>query len=286
MSNYTPAIGDHVRIVNRGNGWDGLTGVVIDIDQDGRRPLYRIQADEGVVTPDEDTSVDRLGWWYAEHLQSTKGERPVAALRHDTSKVYADRADSRLLDPEHRDLLIAASEGKEVDVFEFRKAATAALSLASTRAGQSPLRRQYAKEARHLIHWADAILENHLKGLPAYGPGERSPKIARLEKEVAEEKAARQEAQERLSEWDDALVDAQARASEAESRASKLEAATTIAERIIRDTSAALAQSVRETDRVKGDRDTVGIVLDYALGLLCDHDKARVFGYWDAKVES
>lgn len=110
----------------------------------------------------------------------------VAALPHDTSRTYAKNAASRVLPPWANKVLKAAASGEEVDVVEFRKAATMALSLASTRAGRSMGRREWAKQARHLTYWADALIDQHLQGLPVYEPGARSPKIRELEKALTQ----------------------------------------------------------------------------------------------------
>lgn len=102
-----------------------------------------------------------------------------------TAETYAAHATSvRLLTDEQNIILFQGAQGQEVDVVEFRKAATAALSAAATRAGDSPSRRTFAKEARHLIHWADAIIEAALDELPAFEPGERSRKVEELSTEV------------------------------------------------------------------------------------------------------
>lgn len=108
----------------------------------------------------------------------------IAALPHDTARLYARDARSVRLISDHNELLLSASEGEEVDVVEFRKAATAALSLASTRADKSRQRRDFASRARHLIYWADALIEQHIQDLPIYEPGARSPRIKELEDEV------------------------------------------------------------------------------------------------------
>jgi hypothetical protein len=101
--------------------------------------------------------------------------RPVAALPYQTQRDYALKARSpKCLTEEVNAILTAAGEGEAVDVYDFLGAATAALSLAATRAGQSMARREWTKEARALIHWADAIIRNHLDGLPAYAEGDRS----------------------------------------------------------------------------------------------------------------
>lgn len=172
--------------------------------------------------------------------------RPRGTLQHHTSREYAERAKSRSLDPEHNEVLTYAADGQEVDVVLFRKAATAALSLASTRAGHSAARRTYAKEARHLIHWADAVIDNHIDGLPAYEPGERSRKVVELEARVGDYEEAVREA-------------------------------TTTLDRIVETSNrrdALLAETVAE-------RDTMAEVIAYALDRLDAETRARVHGFWD-----
>jgi hypothetical protein len=110
------------------------------------------------------------------------------ALTKATSQEYAYRSNSRTLDKVHQAVLFTASKGEEVDAVDFRKAVTAALSLAATRAGQSMARREYTKMARHLLYIVDAVIDNALAGLPPVEPGQRSPKIASLEASLEEAK--------------------------------------------------------------------------------------------------
>lgn len=108
------------------------------------------------------------------------------SLPSATAETYAANSTSvKLLDNEQNAVLFTAARGEAVDVVEFRKAATAALSAAATRAGSSPGRREYTKMARHLIYWADAIIEGALDELPTFEPGERSRKVQELQDEVA-----------------------------------------------------------------------------------------------------
>lgn len=120
-------------------------------------------------------------------------DEPVAppactlVLDKDTSREYAFRARSaKCLNDEHNGILLRASRGEEVDAYEFRKAVTAALSLAATRAGQSMARRTWTKEARHLLYIADAVIDNHRLGLQPLEPGTKSPTIKRLRAQVSE----------------------------------------------------------------------------------------------------
>jgi hypothetical protein len=116
--------------------------------------------------------------------------RPTVTLTKDTSREYALRSNSRKIDEPLRRVLDAAAQGETVDAVEFRKAVTAALSLAATRAGQSMGRREFTKMARHLLYIADAVIDNHIDGLPAYAEGDRSRAVEAFKTEVTEAQRA------------------------------------------------------------------------------------------------
>lgn len=220
----------------------------------------------------------------------------VDTLKSDTSKAYAKKAKSRLLTAEQNSVLQRASEGHAVDVVAFRKAATAALSLAATRAGQSMARRDWTREARHLIYWADAIIDNHIEGLPTYEVGQRSRKIEALSVEVEHANSVNQNlaadltrvrsANEELRQERYALTQAASDErrrlvaeieEEKAARKSLTDLANAEIDRILavsneRDTL--LAETVKE-------RDEMAQVISYILGALGEADRARVLGYWD-----
>lgn len=108
------------------------------------------------------------------------------SLTKQTSREYALGSDSAKLEDQHRKVLQAAGFGDEVDASAFRKAVTAALSLAATRGNKSSDRKEFTKMARHLLYIVDAVLDNALQGLPPVDPGARSPRIRQLERELAE----------------------------------------------------------------------------------------------------
>lgn len=131
------------------------------------------------------------------------------ALTKDTSKAYATKQASRSLEDQHNEVLRAAGRGEEVDAVAFRKAVTAALSLAATRAGQSMARRDWTRECRHLLYIVDAVIDNALAGLPPVEPGQRSPKIREQEREIAVLRREKQQAENALGlerERTDALI--------------------------------------------------------------------------------
>ena len=214
----------------------------------------------------------------------------LAALGHETSKEYAAKARSRILPPWANAVLLAASEGKEVDVVKFRKAATQALSAAATRAGQSMGRRAWTREARHLIYWADAIIDNHIAGLPPYEGGPRSPRIAELSLEVEHAGLVNQSLTRDLTDAREKL-----RVSQQE-RSHLTQAASDERRRLCKqydDLKAAANDEVSRLLEVAGKRDTLlaetvaerdvlASVVNYIVGALGETDRARVFGYWDA----
>lgn len=195
--------------------------------------------------------------WFAPATKPIESPTPAklrAALTYKTSREYAIRAMSRSLDPDHNAVLQAAgAEDKEVDVVAFRKAATAALSLASTRTSSSSARREYAKEARHLIHWADAIIDNHIAGLPAYESGERSRKVKALDQEVAKLRDLIRRSNE------DVKVLAQERDA----------------------LKAGVDKATKEIRALVADLDELQAAYDYAFAKLSDGDQHRVAGFRD-----
>jgi hypothetical protein len=121
--------------------------------------------------------------WFV-YAEQPERERIPFSLTKTVSQGYAFHQKSRNLTPEQNQVLQAASEGAEVDAIDFRKAVTAALSLAATRAGQSMARREWTKECRHLLYIVDAVLDNAYLGLPPVDAGTRSPKIAEQKREI------------------------------------------------------------------------------------------------------
>lgn len=235
------------------------------------------------------------GWgfeWFDSLAEGQPVDKPViiaATLKHDTAKVYAGRArSSKLLEPEHNDILEAASKGQEVDVVAFRKAVTASFSAAATRYGQSPKRREATKELRHLAYWADAIIDQHIQGLPIYEAGPRSAKIRDLQAENSDLKA-------RVVDHEKSL-----RAKAGESEALAL-AARDVANakgeidrltEFLQETQAAHRAAVEARDTVTVDaakrvedaereRDTLASVLLYVTSLAPSDVQARTIGYWE-----
>lgn len=293
MTNPTSkhAIGDRVIIQNRGGGWDGVTGRVLAITTGGD---YSVQYDDPASTPFGEGWV--LGTWTHDsgYLVKLSGEEEPkglrATLQHDTSREYAEHATSRLLPAWANDTLKAAAAGQEVDVVEFRKAATQALSLAATRAGQSPLRRRYTKEARHLIYWADAIIDNHLAGLPVYEGGPRSPKIAELRNEISTLTQAASDERRRLCAEINDLQESRRKAianvrdaANNEIDSLKARAADLIKEKSdleirLEDTQ---KRAYEETQHLYLEINEAHAALEYAFTLLGKEDQGRLAGFRD-----
>lgn len=276
----TFAVGDRVTIENRGGGWNGITGTI------KRAPASH--ADDRFYWVSYDNPADNpLGFvggnWSPEYLVKLSPEAseiksgPRATLVHDTSREYALNARSRKALPEWvNDVLTAAGKGEEVDVVEFRKAATQALSLASTRAGQSMGRRQWAREARHLIYWADAILDNHLKGLPVYEGGPRSPKIAELRNEISLLKQAASDERRRLC----AEIDREKAARDSLQRLANQEIDAHRAVGL--EQEGVIADLEKTRDHLYAEINEAHAALEYAFTLLrSEEDKSRLAGFRD-----
>lgn len=298
MTNTTNfAIGDRVIIQWRGGGWDGVTGTVKTVN------------DEGDVWVDYDNPADvphrfKGGTWtskygyvvklFDETASTTTPNGVFASLTHQTSQVYAANATSRLLPEWANECLRVAAAGQEVDVVAFRKAATQALSMAATRAGQSLQRRKFTKEARHLIYWADAILDNHIAGLPVYEKGERSPKIAELRREIYDLTQAASDERRRLCAEIDSLKGEVDRAQRSESieveRTTRLkEHANAEIDRLneqIEDLLKGRSNDLAAMQDLYREVNEGHAALEYAFGLLrSEEDKSRLAGFRDGYAQ-
>lgn len=222
---------------------------------------------------------------------------PRAYLHQATSQQYAAKATSRLLTKEQNQVLTDAAKGKEVDVVEFRKAATAALSLAATRAGQSMARREWTREARHLIYWADAILDQHIQGLPIYEAGARSPKIASLESVVDKHQTYIADLEREIDENHKQAVAEGARLSaelkDADERLVKVtEERDGLQDRIDlqNETISEVAETLRESgkvlDEVVAQRDFYSTIIAYVLETASPEYAALVTGYADGIADA
>lgn len=270
--------GDRVRIANTvGNArYAEATGTVREVTSNKSTHPYYIDFD--------DAALSSAGAWSAEVLELNADPvippaRIRATLPSDTAKAYAGKARSRLLSEPFNEVLTDAADGREIDVVQFRKAVTAALSLAATRAGQSMARRTWTKEARHLIYWADAIIDQHVLGLPIYEAGARSPRITELKAEVERLRAEGSPAVSKaLRDAKDAL-DHQKRQIDSISGAfrqykSVADAEVTRLNEIVGGATKALAE-------VEGERDTIASVLAYVVQHGDPLLVSRVLGYWD-----
>jgi hypothetical protein len=307
----TFAVGDRVVIQNRGGGWDGVTGVIETAKGEGKNAVYFVKYDDQQSSPLPDFAggnwtAGEYGYLSLLAPAAPSTGSPKASLTHETSRAYAAHATSRLLDDWVNDVLNKAADGEEVDVVTFRKAATQALSLAATRAGQSPIRRRWTREARHLIYWADAILDNHIKGLPIYEGGPRSPRISDLEGQVDALKedarkawtensnlkqAASDERRRLVSEIDDlkaAVHEAEEqidRARRSESveveRTTALIKEKTALEVQVEDLLQGRTNDLKAIQHLYSEINEYDAALEYAFGLLSEQDKNRLAGFRD-----
>lgn len=223
--------------------------------------------------------------WFADH-----GDKRVPADqvtidfgldRYATAREYAARARSRVLPSDANEVFDAAAAGEKVNVLALNAALPKAFSAAATRYGQSPARRQATKELRHLSHIATSTIANIVNGLPPVESGQRSPRIAELEAEVAALKAQAKAdcpcedsvaVGAAIAEAKDE-VDKQVRLrEEAEANVKRLKG-------LINNLEADFeAVTIKNDDLVKEARENQA-VLDYALGLLDFYKQVQVNGF-------
>lgn len=197
----------------------------------------------------------------------------VCALPHQTARDYAcESVSNRALPPAVNGILLDAAAGYPVDVLKLRKAATAALDLARTRGKDRPASAEYARKARHLIHWADALIQQEVDQLPTWEPGARSPRIAELEEELRMARAER----------DSVLIDLHGAGIELD--ALREQNARYVAE--LGKTDQHLAGYSDISRKAEFDRDRYASTLEYALRFLAPCQQQRVFGYLDALTEA
>jgi hypothetical protein len=271
MTNNTKtlAIGSRVIIQNRGEGWDGLTGTIVDERYFGGSVEFRVKFDYPADTP----FGAEVGWWTDDsgYVVPLAAEGPKASLTHETSRTYASKARSRALPEWANEILERAADGEEIDVVTFRKAVTQALSLAATRAGQSMGRRVWTREARHLIYWADAIIDNHIAGLPVYEGGPRSPKIHALQEEIIDLKQAASDERRRLC----AEIDTE------KARSLALIKEKSDLEIQVEDLLQGRRNDYDAMQHLYSECNEFHAALDYAFGLLSNADQARLAGFRD-----
>jgi hypothetical protein len=187
----------------------------------------------------------------------TKTARPridFSLSSYETARKYASALVSRIHETRTNDALQAIEAGAKVDAYEILAVLPDAFSVIATRFGQSQDRREATKKARHLAHIANAVVQNHADGLPAYAEGDRS-------RAVEEAKQALAVAKDEI----DALV---------ADRRTQIEQVD-----ILSAANAGLAEQVE-------DRETVirrlQDILDYAKSNLDQRSLDRVTGYTDA----
>lgn len=177
-----------------------------------------------------------------------------------TAREYATDLTSRVNNEGTNLVLNEVALGKQVDAYALNEALLDAMRHIATRFGQSMARRRAGEKAAHLGYIVHGVLDNHADNLPAYEAGQRSRKVAALEADLAE---AHSERASLVTEVE-AL---KARTSAAQEESVRIRKVATARDSLLAETVA--------------DRDQVASVLDYALDLLSEQDKARVFGFWD-----
>lgn len=210
----------------------------------------------------------------------------VDTIKADTGRRYALHARSRNLTTEQNNILTRAGNGHAIDVVEFRKAVTAALSLAATRAGQSMARREWTREARHLLYWADAIIDNHIQGLPTYEPGQRSPRIAELELEVEHAGVVNQSLTRDLTNLKQAASDERRRlCAEIDRERAARASLTELANAEIDKFQERHNQDHKELQGLYLEVNEAHAALEYAFGLLNDEQQSRLAGFRDGYAQ-
>lgn len=202
---------------------------------------------------------------------SPKPSGIYAALPHSTSRSYASNAITSGNPDWANQVLMAAASGEEVDVWNFLKALTHAMSAATTRYGHSMSRREAARQIRHLSYWAEAIIEARLLDLPPVEPAARSPRIAALEDEVSGLQSQVENLQAAR-----AVLMSRLAAAEEQSLAGRVDLQGQLCNE--KDRVNAL---IREKTSVEAELAEVKRLGEYAMSLLTDSQVERVLGYID-----
>lgn len=196
MTNSTRfATGDTVRITDKrtsigscpiGSGespYVGKTGQVVDIcsNPGSAGTVYRVMVEgDSYATSWTHDALDPVFSRPLVHFDDDKAGRDRSKARE-----AAHLAISRVnRNPKTNEILLAASNGESVDAYALNEAVLDAMRSATTRSGQSPVRRAQAKQIAHLGHIVQAVLENHADSLPAYESGERSRAVEDMKEAV------------------------------------------------------------------------------------------------------
>lgn len=148
----------------------------------------------------------------------------------------------------------------------------------------------YTKECRHLLYWADAIIDQHVQGLPIYEGGARSPRIAELEAEVSRLKSeGSDEVREALSTAKSTIDSLNERLSVAQRNLeNSIGESSVVIDRIKRNLTAEIADLTGQnsdltTKLQEAERTThvLGAVLVYVAEIIEDETTlANLLGYW------
>lgn len=230
-----------------GSPIDGTRSIVLADTNDGNPYVYEVDTEvERIASSDEPT----------EHPA-----RPLidfSGSSRATARTYAAAHVSRTNKAETNALLREVAAGGKVDAYALNEALLDAMRGATTRAGQSPLRRTYGKQIAYLGHIVQAVLDSHADGLPAYAEGDRSRAVEDMREAV------------------------QAATAEVERLTAALEA-----ERIARaswatqcsDLSENLGRVIAERDESAAEVSKLSLVIGYTRGLGTAVQAAQSLGY-------
>lgn len=240
-------------------------------------------------------------------VDSNTVETPTRPLVHfDDEKAGRDRSKAREAaavaiskvnkGKDTNKILQAASVGESVDAYALNEAILDAMRSATTRAGQSPLRRAHARHIAHLGHIVQAVLENHADNLPAYGEGERSRYVAEAKAAVAEAHAEIERFSAKVGEMQqERSTLTQAASDERRRLCAEIDEAAAQRERMAEEASALredidardqrINSLIREKTSLEIENEELQAALDYAWTFLSEENKSRVAGYRDGYQE-
>ena len=280
MSHITnPQVGQTVRFRRHEIAGDPLTRKV------GEQVVITHVSDNGrFVTFDGGEGAWSREWFEAVESAPERPRIDFSGPSRETAREYARSLISRANRPDtQRQLELVAAGNEAVDAYDLNVALLDAMRRVGTRFGQSSQRSEHGKRAAYLGHIVQSVLANHADNLPAYAEGQRSRKIEELEKQLAEEVAARGAIQASEGIVRQALRTAQYELDKstefAEAKERQLQAAQSVLSRLAEEKAAHDA----EREALAEERSTLAAVIAYALERIEDPaEQQRIFGFWDA----
>jgi len=209
-----------------------------------------------------------------------------------TARDYAAVLNSRILKPESQKILKKVAQGSDsVDAYALNAALTDAMRAVATRFGQSMQRRDVGRKAAHIAHIVQAVLENHADALPVYeDSGVRSRKIEEQAREIAHAGSVNQRLTEDLTKLREERSTLTQAASDERRRLTEeidglkeevqfLKEAATATNEVAAERDVLLAETIVE-------RDTLAVVIAYALERVTAEERERIQGFWDGVNDS